>query len=74
MKLNELNIHEIRLGLKLVSSIGTLGEIVEIIKEDDNHLKNVGERVRFDTIIINWNNGNKSRIFHLLTDNIDIYE
>ncbi len=74
MLLSEKNIDEISLGLSVISAKGTPGKVTNIVKEEDNHKKEPQLRVRYDTINIDWETGNKSIVFHMQADSIKIKE
>lgn len=74
MLLSEKNINEIVPGLNVISAKGTPGKVTNIVKEEDNHKKEPQMRVRYDTIHIDWENNNKSIVFHMQTDAIKIKE
>ena len=71
MFLNEKNINEI-IGLSVISPLGNTGSVIQVIKEEDNHKKEVQNRVRYDTLMILWERGNKSIIFHMQADKIRV--
>ncbi len=62
--LDELEIQDVHIGLKLISAVGTPGQVVQVILESDNRTKSAFDRVRYDTINIKWDNGKTSTIFH----------
>lgn len=72
MKLSDMNIKEIKPGMEVVSAIGNPGVITEVILEDDNLSKEPYERVRYDTLHMEWNNGKKSIVFHMNADAITV--
>lgn len=72
MKLSELDIKDISVGLEIISAIGNPGKVTEIILEDDNLSKEPYQRVRYDTISMDWDNGKKSTVFHMNADAITV--
>lgn len=50
MFLSEKNINEV-LGLSVISPLGNTGNVIDIIKEEDNHKKEFRYRVRYDMAI-----------------------
>lgn len=72
MLLSEINIKEIKPGLEVISAIGTHGKVTKCVEEDDNKNKEMQERVRFDTVFIDWANGKKSIVFHMQCDAIQV--
>ena len=74
MKLIELDIKNIKLGLEIVSAIGNPGVVTEVVLEEDNLSKEPHERVRYDTIHMAWSNGKKSTVFHMNAEAISIKE
>lgn len=74
MKLSEVNIKDIKPGMDVISAIGNPGVVTEVILEDDNLSKEPFERVRYDTIHMQWNNGKTSTVFHMNAEAITVKE
>jgi hypothetical protein len=72
VSLDKVNINDISPGLEVISNLGTFGKVSEVIKEEDNLKKEAHQRVRYDTIKIVWDNGNKSTVFHMDADRIAV--
>lgn len=65
VSLDKVNINDIVPGLEVIGNLGTFGKVSEVIKEEDNLKKETYQRVRYDTITILWDHGNKSQLFHM---------
>lgn len=72
ISLDKVSINDISPGLEVISNRGTFGKVSEVIKEEDNLKKEAHQRVRYDTIKIVWDNGNKSTVFHMNADSIAV--
>lgn len=72
MKLSEVKIENIKPGMQIISAIGNPGLVTKVVLEDDNLSKEPHERVRYDTIHMDWNNGKKSTVFHMNADAITL--
>lgn len=72
MLLSEMNMKEIPVGLDVVSAMGISGKVTKCSKEEDNPTKPPQDRVRFDTIFIDWENGRKSIVFHMQSNFIKV--
>lgn len=72
ISLDKVSINDISPGLGVISNRGTFGKVSEVIKEEDNLKKEAHQRVRYDTIKIVWDNGNKSTVFHMNADSIAV--
>lgn len=68
LKLCECKIEEC-VGLRVWNYKKTqLGTVTSVIRESDNLHKNIMDRVRWDTVIIDWDNGNRSVQFLMNLD------
>lgn len=70
MKLSE--VEKVNVGLNVISALGNPGTVTQVILEADNLSKNPHDRVRYDTLYIDWQNGKKSIVFHMNADAITV--
>ena len=68
MKLNELDFYQIKTGLEVISAIDTFGKVSKCIEESPSN------NVRYNTIHIQWNNGNTSIVYHTDAGTITVKE
>ncbi len=65
--LADVPFNELKIGMKCISRLGVLGTIVNLRVEGE-----LPYRERFDTIFIDWSNGTKSIIYHIVSDKITL--
>ena len=69
MNLAEMNFSEIKHGIKVISAVNTPGVIKECRPEGTS-----AEKERYDTIVIDWENGKTSYVYHMQAEYITLAE
>lgn len=67
MNLAEMNFNEIKPGLKVISAINTPGVVKECRPEGPSP-----DGERYDTIVIDWENGKTSYVFHMQAEYVSV--
>lgn len=70
MKLSDVKFENIKVGMEVISAIGTPGVVTECIPE----IPGSGNGARYDTVNMEWNNGKKSSVFHMNADKVTVKE